>query len=103
MSVVCPLFVRTRLHENSRALEQEQRGHPLADRPAESLLERSEAIAPEQVASAIVAGIEAGTFLILPNPEVRNIMASWARDPERYVRRLIETQGYLSPAMLSGS
>ncbi len=102
VSVVCPLFVRTRLHENSRAREEAHRGRPLEEPAAPSLLDRAEAIPPEQVATAIVEGIEAGTFLILPNPEVRNIMASWARDPERYIRRLIETQGYLTPAMLSG-
>jgi len=102
VSVVCPLFVRTRLHENSRAREEAHRGRPLDEPAAPSLLDRAEAIAPEQVATAIVEGIEAGTFLILPNPEVRSIMASWARDPERYIRRLIETQGYLGGAMLSG-
>lgn len=103
VSVVCPLFVRTPLHENSRVLEEARRGKPLDESAAPSLLQRDEAISPEQVATAIADGIEAGTFLILPNPEVRNIMASWSRDPERYIRRLIETQGYLTPPMLAGS
>jgi NAD(P)-dependent dehydrogenase (short-subunit alcohol dehydrogenase family) len=83
VSVLCPFGVATPL------LMQ-----PLADgNPAAQAVAASGAIiSPEQVADTVVAGIEAGTFLLLPHPEVGTFWAQKASDPDRWlagVRRLI--------------
>ncbi len=52
-------------------------------------------ISPEQVADAVVAGLAAETFLILPHPEVAKYWARKASDPDRWlagIRRLVNSQ-----------
>ena len=52
---------------------------------------------PEQVADAVVAGLEAETFLILPPPEVRSYFQRKAEDTDRWLagmRRLQQRLGF---------
>jgi NAD(P)-dependent dehydrogenase (short-subunit alcohol dehydrogenase family) len=44
------------------------------------------AIEPSEVAEAVVRGIAAETFLILPHPEVREFVQRKAADPDRWLR-----------------
>ena len=50
------------------------------------------AIEPEQVADALLAGMAAGRFLILPHPEVGGYYAMRAGDPDRWLRGMNRMQ-----------
>ncbi|WP_238366384.1 SDR family NAD(P)-dependent oxidoreductase [Mesobacterium pallidum] len=71
VSVICPQYVATPM------LGFES----FEDAPAHPGL-----IAPEDVAQALVAGIEAERFLILPHPVVAEYWQAKAADPERWLR-----------------
>ena len=43
------------------------------------------ALEPEQVAEAVVAGLDAESFLILPHPEVARFFQNKANDYERWL------------------
>jgi NAD(P)-dependent dehydrogenase (short-subunit alcohol dehydrogenase family) len=47
---------------------------------------------PEQVADAVVAGLAAEQFLILPHPEVATYLAQKATDPDRWIRGMRKLQ-----------
>jgi NAD(P)-dependent dehydrogenase (short-subunit alcohol dehydrogenase family) len=86
VSVLCPLGVATPLLLA-----------PLAERdPAALAVAASGAVIPaEQVADAVIAGLAADTFLILPHPEVATFWGQLATDPERWLagmRRLTARQ-----------
>jgi len=83
VSVLCPLGVATPM-----LLGPLQAGSAAARAVAAS----GEIRTPEQVADAVVAGLAAETFLILPHPEVGTFWAQKASDPDRWlagVRRLV--------------
>ena len=83
VSVLCPFGVATPL-----LMEPLAEGNAAAQVVAAS----GAIISPEEVAEAVAAGVEAGTFLILPHPEVGTFWAQKASDPDRWlagVRRLI--------------
>ena len=83
VSVLCPLGVATPM-----LMGPLDAGHAAARAVAAS----GEIIAPEQVADAVVAGITAERFLILPHPEVGTFWAQKAGDPDRWLagmRRLL--------------
>jgi len=50
------------------------------------------AIEPEQVAEALLAGMAAGKFLILPHPEVHGYYQGRAADPDRWLRGMNRMQ-----------
>ena len=50
------------------------------------------AIEPEQVAEALLAGIAAGEFLILPHPEVRGYYQLRADDTGKWLRGMNRMQ-----------
>jgi NAD(P)-dependent dehydrogenase (short-subunit alcohol dehydrogenase family) len=84
VSVLCPMGVRTPLLMTPLA-----EGHPGAMAVAAS----GELLTADQVADAVVAGLAAETFLILPHPEVATYWAQKAADPDRWLgglRRLVE-------------
>lgn len=59
-------------------------------------------VTPEQVADAVVAGLLANRFLILPHPEVGDYHAAKAADPQRWLAqmRLLQARlDYQPPAM----
>lgn len=72
VSCVCPLGVRTpMLH--------------FGDERITALLS-PEAIEPEAVAEAVIRGVEAGEFLILPHPQVREYRRRKVDDPDRWIK-----------------
>lgn len=74
VSCLCPQGVRTRmmLGEDGNAKRETY------------LLEG--ALEPEQVADAVVKGLEEERFLILPHPEVAEYLRRMAQDPDRWLR-----------------
>jgi len=50
------------------------------------------AIEPEQVAEALLEGMAAGRFLILPHPEVHEYYQLRAGDPDRWLRGMNRMQ-----------
>jgi NAD(P)-dependent dehydrogenase (short-subunit alcohol dehydrogenase family) len=84
VSVVCPMGVATPLLMDPLA-----QGEPGAKAVAAS----GEIITAEQVADAVVAGLAAERFLILPHPQVGTFWAQKASDPNRWlagIRRLVD-------------
>jgi NAD(P)-dependent dehydrogenase (short-subunit alcohol dehydrogenase family) len=84
VSVVCPMGVDTPLLMA-----------PLAEGdPSARVVQASgEIISPETVAAAVVAGLAAERFLILPHPQVGQFWAQKASDPDRWLagmRRLTD-------------
>jgi NAD(P)-dependent dehydrogenase (short-subunit alcohol dehydrogenase family) len=82
VSALCPQGVRTPLLTG--ALD----GH-LA---AKAVAAAGKILEPSEVASAVVAGLEAEKFLILPHPEVAEFVRRKAADPDRWLsglRRLV--------------
>ncbi|MEA2391009.1 MAG: hypothetical protein QOK31_1118, partial [Solirubrobacteraceae bacterium] len=86
VSVLCPLGVATPL-----LMGPLEAGEPGALAVAAS----GEILTAEQVAEAVVAGLAAERFLILPHPQVGRFWAQKAADPDRWlagVRRLVDRQ-----------
>jgi NAD(P)-dependent dehydrogenase (short-subunit alcohol dehydrogenase family) len=86
VSVLCPMGVETPL-----LMDGLRAGEPGARAVAAS----GAIISPETVAEAVVQGITAGTFLILPHPQVGTFWAQKASDPDRWlagVRRLVDRE-----------
>ena len=83
VSVLCPQGVSTPLLMD-----------PLAagNASARAVAAAGEIITPEQVADAVVSGLAAERFLILPHPEVATYWAHLAADPDRWLvglRRMV--------------
>ena len=57
------------------------------------------ALAPEQVAEAVVAGLRDERFLILPHPEVAEYARRKADDPERWLRGMRRLQARILAAL----
>jgi NAD(P)-dependent dehydrogenase (short-subunit alcohol dehydrogenase family) len=74
VSCLCPMFVNTALLREAEANEN----GPVISRLGPT-------IEPEVVAEAVVAGIEAERFLILPHPEVAGFFARKAADHDRWL------------------
>ncbi len=72
VSCVCPLGVKTPMLTSG-------------DERIAALLS-PEAIEPEQVADAVLAGVEREEFLILPHPQVREYRRRKVDDPDRWLR-----------------
>ncbi len=91
VSVVCPLWVNTDITDRGRITFDPDLGleEEVARTMARELL-RGAGIPPEQVAAAIVQGIEEQKFMILPHPEVLQFAQIKWSDPERYVERAAE-------------
>ena len=83
VSVLCPLGVATPM-----LMEPLAAGNP----GARAVVASGQVLSPEQVADAVIAGLAADSFLILPHPEVGTFWAQKASDPDRWlagVRRLV--------------
>lgn len=86
VSCLCPQGVRTNMLA--------------ASGPGGDALLAAGAIEPEDVAQAVVEGLEAERFLILPHPEVADYYARRAADPDRWLsgmRRLQSRLGLTTP------
>jgi len=75
---ICPQGVRTRMLAESGE--------------AGKVVLQDAAIEPEQVAEALLAGMAAGRFLILPHPEVHGYYQGRATDPDRWLRGMNRMQ-----------
>lgn len=75
---ICPQGVRTNMLAQSGE--------------AGKVVLQAAAIEPEQVAEALLAGLAAGTFLILPHPEVAAYYQGRATDPGRWLRGMNRMQ-----------
>jgi NAD(P)-dependent dehydrogenase (short-subunit alcohol dehydrogenase family) len=83
VSAVCPQGVRTAMLRES------------AGGPAQFLA--AGAVSPEQVADAVVQGIEREQFLILPHPEVGEYFRRKASDYDRWLRGMRRLQANVLP------
>ncbi|HXP21369.1 MAG TPA: SDR family oxidoreductase [Streptosporangiaceae bacterium] len=81
VQAICPLGVRTGMLDGSSPL-------------AEKLLGPS-VIQPAAVADAVIEGIADGRFLILPHPEVAQMYAGRAADPDRWRHGMSSLQQHL--------
>ena len=75
---ICPQGVRTRMLAESG--------------DAGKVVLQDAAIEPEQVAEALLEGMAAGKFLILPHPEVHGYYQMRATDPDRWLRGMNRMQ-----------
>jgi NAD(P)-dependent dehydrogenase (short-subunit alcohol dehydrogenase family) len=82
VSCLCPLYVNTPLLQG--ALSEAGGGTIAASGPV---------IEPEQVADAVVEGIDAERFLILPHPEVSTFFQRKATDYDRWLKGMRRMQG----------
>jgi NAD(P)-dependent dehydrogenase (short-subunit alcohol dehydrogenase family) len=78
VSCLCPQGVRTRMLEGAPG-----ETHALLD---------EHAIDPGAVADAVIAGLAAETFLILPHPDVAEYVRRKASDPDRWIRGMRRLQ-----------
>jgi NAD(P)-dependent dehydrogenase (short-subunit alcohol dehydrogenase family) len=74
VSCLCPLYVNTDLLKGA-----------LTDAAGATIKASGEVIEPAQVADAVVAGVEAEKFLILPHPEVATYFQRKAGDYDRWL------------------
>jgi hypothetical protein len=63
-----------------------------ATSPAAGIILGETAITAEEVAGAVIAGIAAGSFLILPHPDVARMYAGRATDTDRWLRGMNKLQ-----------
>lgn len=80
VSALCPQFVDTRMIDDFAPLEMDD------------TFIRSVAITPDSVADAVVAGLAAEQFLILPHPEVKDYFQNKAADYERWLSGMRKLQ-----------
>ena len=66
--------------------------------PAAEIILGDTAITAEEAADAVVAGIAAGSFLILPHPEVARMYAGRATDTDRWLRGMNRLQARVEAA-----
>ena len=78
VSCLCPQGVRTRMLLGD-------------DGDKESFL-REGSVSPEEVAEAVVAGLDSEKFLILPHPEVAEYFERKATDYDRWIRGMRRLQ-----------
>lgn len=83
VSALCPQGVKTRMLEN-------------AEFGGGTFL-RENALEPEQVAEAVIQGLEAERFLILPHPEVLEYFQRKANDYDRWLKGMRRLQSSMEP------
>ncbi|HZS39997.1 MAG TPA: SDR family oxidoreductase [Polyangia bacterium] len=81
VSCLCPLYVNTELLRGA-----------LSDAAGASIRATGTVIEPEQVADAVVAGLDAERFLILPHPEVATYFQRKAGDYDRWLGSMRKLQ-----------
>ncbi|HWC39508.1 MAG TPA: SDR family oxidoreductase [Acidimicrobiales bacterium] len=91
VSCLCPQGVRTAMllgGLDPSAAEGGDQGFP----PGQVVLASGEMLEPEDVADAVVEGLRAETFLILPHPEVAEYFRHKAADYDRWLRGMRRLQ-----------
>lgn len=85
VSCVCPQFVETRMA--GELAEDEATRHWVAE----------SSLSPEEVAAAVVEGVRAERFLILPHPEVASYFQGKARDHDAWIAGMQRLQTRVLP------
>ena len=85
VSCLCPQFVRTDLLDD------------LATTPETRAWVEGAALEPDDVAEAVIAGLEAESFLILPHPEVETFFRRKAADYGRWLEGMRRLQEQVLP------
>lgn len=83
VSALCPQGVKTRMLENGEF--------------GGGTFLRETALEPDQVADAVIKGLDAEQFLILPHPEVLEYFRRKASDYERWLRGMRRLQASMEP------
>ena len=83
VSALCPQGVKTRMLENGEF--------------GGGTFLRETALEPDQVAEAVIKGLDAEQFLILPHPEVLEYFRRKASDYERWLRGMRRLQASMEP------
>ncbi len=78
VQALCPMGVRTAMLDGTS--------------PAAEIILGETAITAGEVAGAVIAGIAAGSFLILPHPDVARMYAGRATDTDRWLRGMNKLQ-----------
>ena len=78
VQALCPMGVRTAMLDGTS--------------PAAEIILGDTAITAAEVADAVVAGMAAGSFLILPHPDVARMYAGRATDTDRWLRGMNKLQ-----------
>lgn len=78
---ICPQGVNTRMLANAGSRRE--------------ILVRDTALEPEQVADALWAAMDAGEFLVLPHPQVRDYMIRRASEHERWLTGMRKLQRHV--------
>jgi NAD(P)-dependent dehydrogenase (short-subunit alcohol dehydrogenase family) len=86
VSCLCPLYVNTPLLQGA-----------LTEAAGSSIATSGPVISPEAVAEAVVAGLEAERFLILPHPEVATYFNRKASDYDRWLAGMRRQQASSRP------
>jgi NAD(P)-dependent dehydrogenase (short-subunit alcohol dehydrogenase family) len=76
VGALCPLGVETEMLTDAFAADE---------KVGKAIRSAGEVLEPEQVAAAVVEGLTAEQFLILPHPEVATYAQQKAADPERWL------------------
>src|SRR5262249_9924669 len=84
VQALCPMGVRTAMLDGTS--------------PAAEIILGETAITAEEVADAVVAGIAAGGFLILPHPDGARMYAGRATDTDRWLRGMNRLQARVEAA-----
>jgi NAD(P)-dependent dehydrogenase (short-subunit alcohol dehydrogenase family) len=84
VQALCPMGVRTAMLDGTS--------------PAAEIILGDTAITAEEVADDVVAGIAAGSFLILPHPDVARMYAGRATDTDRWLRGMNRLQTLVEAA-----
>jgi NAD(P)-dependent dehydrogenase (short-subunit alcohol dehydrogenase family) len=84
VQALCPQGVRTAMLDGAS--------------PAAEIILGDTVITAEEVADAVIAGIAAGSFLILPHPEVARMYAGRATDTDRWLRGMNRLQAGVEAA-----
>ncbi|HEY3867831.1 MAG TPA: SDR family oxidoreductase [Actinocrinis sp.] len=87
VQALCPLGVRTAMLE--------------AAGPTGQAILAEAAISPQQVADTVAEALEDGRFLILPHPEVAQMYAGRAADPDRWLAGMRRLQKHVDEALAS--
>jgi NAD(P)-dependent dehydrogenase (short-subunit alcohol dehydrogenase family) len=82
VSCLCPLGVQTAMLASAQEMEASS---DLASAGLASVLASADVLSAEAVADAVIAGLDAERFLILPHPEVHEYLQRKAADPDRWL------------------
>jgi NAD(P)-dependent dehydrogenase (short-subunit alcohol dehydrogenase family) len=80
VTCVCPMGVDTPLLATLRESDD-----PTGRLGADSVVNAGAVVTPQQVAEQTVAAVAAGTFLVLPHPEVRDMAVGKITDHDRWI------------------